>query len=155
MTITSASALQNGGCRTRLSSWTPCPRRAWASSTRKCCASRARVFNWRRLRDLQPLAMQGLIQIEVGADRRERQVTLTPRGEKGLAQRHTYTLIKEHLEHGRSAQYTRMAPKHARLSLPKGPVQTDRSCRSRSLSVIGMTDENDRPSHASRGVCSQ
>lgn len=44
------------------------------------------MFNWRRLQDLHSLAMQGLIQIEVGACRRKRQVTLTPQGEKVLAQ---------------------------------------------------------------------
>jgi DNA-binding MarR family transcriptional regulator len=44
------------------------------------------MFNWRRLRDPQPLAQQGPILIEVGADRRERQVTLTPQREKVLAQ---------------------------------------------------------------------
>lgn len=36
-------------------------------------------------RNLQPLEKQGLIRIESGEDRRERQVTLTPRGQQALA----------------------------------------------------------------------
>lgn len=36
-------------------------------------------------RDLKPLEKQGLIRIEVGEDRRERQVTLTTRGHQALA----------------------------------------------------------------------
>lgn len=36
-------------------------------------------------RNLRPLEEQGLIHIEPGEDRRERQVTLTPRGQQALA----------------------------------------------------------------------
>lgn len=36
-------------------------------------------------RNLRPLEEQGFVQIEAGEDRRERQVTLTPRGQQALA----------------------------------------------------------------------
>jgi DNA-binding MarR family transcriptional regulator len=37
-------------------------------------------------RNLRPLEKQGLLRIELGADRRERKVTLTARGERAVAE---------------------------------------------------------------------